>query len=124
MTFDQRVHFDPEILGPEEEREAKVRSRFWPTLKRAARWLPFAPDVVAAYYCALDPATPARVRYTLLAALAYFVVPTDVVPDILPFLGFSDDATVLMTVVGMVATHIEDRHREAAAAALKDDATT
>lgn len=119
MTTDDRIYLDPEILGPEEEREAKVKAGLWPSLKRAARAIPFSSDVLSAYYCAMDPATPRRVRYTLVGALAYFVVPTDILPDFLPFVGFTDDATVLMTVIGMLGTHIEPRHREAADKALE-----
>lgn len=119
MPQDRRVFLDPEIVGPEDERESKVRAGFWSTLKRAARVVPFAPDVVAAYYCALDPTTPGRVRMTLLGSLAYFVVPTDLLPDFLPLLGFTDDVTVLMTAIGMVASHIRPEHREAAEDALR-----
>jgi uncharacterized membrane protein YkvA (DUF1232 family) len=123
MTFDQRIFLDPEILGPEAERESKVRAGFWSTLRRAARAVPFSEDVVAAYYCALDPATPKRVRLILMGALAYFVLPADFMPDLLPLIGFTDDVTVLMTALGMVTGHIEDRHREAARSALQDDKT-
>ena len=68
--MDQRIFLDPEIVGPEDEREAKVRAGFWASLRRAARAIPFSADLVAAYYCALDPTTPRRVRLTLLGALA------------------------------------------------------
>lgn len=112
--------FDPEILGPEEERETRVRDRLWTTLKRAARAVPFMDDVVAGWYCALDPLTPRRVRLTLLAALAYFVTPADLVPDVLPLIGFGDDATILLTALGMVGSHIRDEHREAARRTLAD----
>ena len=122
MPTDRRVFLDPEIVGPEEEREARVRAGFWRTLKRAARSVPFAPDLVAAYYCALDPATPRRVRLVLLGALAYFVVPADLVPDIFPAVGFTDDVTVLMTAIGMVAGHIRPEHRTAAERALDEGA--
>ena len=57
-----------------EEQERDVRRDFWTTLKRFAGQVPFVEDLVAAYYCALDPATPMRVRGILLAALAYFIV--------------------------------------------------
>ena len=67
-----------DILGPEAEqtRSERVRTRFWSTFRKAARQIPFAEDLVAAYYCALDPSTPGAVRATLLGALAYFVLPT------------------------------------------------
>lgn len=124
MAAKDKIFMDPEILGPEEEREAKVRAGFWPTFRSAARAIPFGPDLVAAYYCAFDPATPRRVRLILLGALAYFVIPTDMVPDFLPALGFTDDVTVLMTAIGMVARHIEPAHREAARRALAEDRVT
>lgn len=99
-------------------REAKVRSEFWPRFRRVAGMIPFAEDLVAAYYCALDPRTPLRVRGMLLGALAYFLLPFDVVPDIILGLGFTDDAAVLAAAVSSVARNIQPRHRDAAAQAL------
>lgn len=100
------------------ERERKVRRDFWAKLKRVAGMVPFAEDLVAAYYCALDPATPIRVRGMLLAAIAYFILPTDLIPDMIAGLGFADDMALLTAVVGMVASHITPTHRAAAARAL------
>lgn len=112
-----------EILPPEDDaaREYRVRSRFWKTLRKAARAIPFSDELVAAYYCALDPATPHRVRGMLLAALAYFVLPVDAIPDILPGIGFTDDVTVLIATLSVVRAHITPAHREAARTALADD---
>lgn len=121
MTGTRNPHLDPDIIGPEETREARVRAGFWATVKLAARKIPFMPDVIAAYYCALDPQTPTKVRLTLLAALAYFVSPIDLIPDLLPVIGFTDDATVLMAAIAMVRNHIRDEHREAAHRALAED---
>ncbi|MDK9695164.1 MAG: YkvA family protein [Siculibacillus sp.] len=117
---DRRIHLDPEILGPEETREERIRERLWSTVKRAARSIPFMEDVVAAWYCALDPATPTRVRAVLLAALAYFVAPIDVMPDLLPLVGFGDDAGVLMAAITLLRAHITDDHREAARKAMAE----
>ncbi|HEX2447264.1 MAG TPA: YkvA family protein [Methyloceanibacter sp.] len=100
------------------ERERKVRRDFWAKLKRVAGMIPFVEDLVAAYYCALDPATPLRVRGMLLAAIAYFILPADLIPDMIAGLGFADDAALLTAVIGLVATHITPTHRAAAARAL------
>ena len=100
------------------EREWKVRRDFWAKLKRFAGMVPFVEDLVAAYYCALDPETPMRVRGMLLAALAYFILPFDLIPDVIAGLGFADDAALLTAVVGLVAAHITPIHRAAAARAL------
>jgi uncharacterized membrane protein YkvA (DUF1232 family) len=98
--------------------ERKVRHDFWAKLKRFAGMVPFVEDLIAAYYCALDPATPMRVRGMLLAAIAYFILPADIIPDMIAGLGFADDAALLTAVIGLVASHITPAHRAAAARAL------
>ena len=116
-----RHYDDPEIIGPPGAQEARVKRDFWKVAKKAARSIPFMDEVVAAYFCAMDPATPTRVRATLIAALAYFVLPLDFLPDFLFAVGFTDDITVLAGAIAMVRGHISDRHREAAKKALADD---
>jgi uncharacterized membrane protein YkvA (DUF1232 family) len=96
-----------------------VRRRFWTKLKQVVAKLPFAEDLLAAYYCAFDRETPRHVQAALLGAIAYFILPFDFVPDMLPILGFTDDAAVLATAIRMVSSHITSEHREAARAALK-----
>ena len=103
------------------ERERNVRRDFWAKLKRVAGMVPFAEDLVAAYYCTLDPATPLRVRGMLLAAIAYFILPADLIPDMIAGLGFADDMALLTAVVGLVASHITPTHRAAAARALNKE---
>jgi uncharacterized membrane protein YkvA (DUF1232 family) len=96
-----------------------VRRRFWIKFKKVVASLPFAEDLLAAYYCAFDRQTPRHVQAALLGAIAYFILPFDFVPDMLPILGFTDDAAVLATALRMVASHITPDHRDAARAALK-----
>ena len=114
---------DIEILGPEEaeKKQAKIRARFWPTVKKAMRQIPFMNEVVAAYYAMLDPRTPTRARLTLIVALAYFVSPFDLVPDVILGLGFLDDASVLAAAFAAVRGSIRDEHREAARRALAEE---
>ncbi|CAN7158937.1 YkvA family protein [Brucella pseudogrignonensis] len=115
-----------EILEPGNEgdfndRSERVKKGFWKTARRAGRMVPFMDEVVAAYYCALDQNTPTRVRMTLMTALAYFVLPFDVIPDMLVGIGFTDDIAVLMAALTAVRTHITPAHRIAAREALRDD---
>ena len=58
-------------------------------------------------------------QVALLGAIAYFILPFDFIPDMMPMLGFTDDAAVLATTIRLVAGHITEDHREAARAALK-----
>ena len=98
--------------------EADVREKFWTTARKAARHIPFMEDVVAAYYCALDKKTPLRAKAILLAALGYFVLPADAIPDVLVGIGFTDDIAVLTAAIAAVRAHITPAHRLAARDAL------
>jgi uncharacterized membrane protein YkvA (DUF1232 family) len=98
--------------------EALVRKSFWAKARRVAAGIPFAEDLVAAYFCAFDHETPLQVKAALLGALAYFVLPFDVIPDVLPMLGYTDDAAVLVTALRLVSGHVTPLHREAARRAL------
>ena len=86
----------------------------WPKLKRNLARLPFAEDLLAAYFCALDPATPARAKAILIGALAYFILPTDILPDIILALGFVDDAAVIMAAINTIGANLKPAHRERA----------
>ena len=92
-----------------ERNEERVRAGFWAKMTRVAASIPFAADLLSAYYCTRDPKTPLKVRAVLLAALAYFVVPTDMIPDFLAGLGFTDDAAVLMAAIGLISAHLKPR---------------
>ncbi len=94
--------------------ERIIEGGFWKKFARLAGRIPFAEDLAAAYFCATDPATPSRVKAVLLAAIAYFVVPLDAVPDFLAGFGLTDDAAVLAAALSMVAGHINPSHREKA----------
>jgi uncharacterized membrane protein YkvA (DUF1232 family) len=98
--------------------KAYVRRGFWAKARRFAARLPFAEDLLTAYYCAFDRDTPRHVQAALIGALAYFVLPFDVIPDMLPVLGFTDDAAVLATALKLVSSHIRPQHRDAARQAI------
>ena len=113
---------DGEILEPGDQPgdntggadEKSVRAGFWRTFAKAAKQIPLAEEVVAAYYCALDPKTPAKAKAVLLGALAYFIMPMDAIPDILALVGFSDDIAVLTLAIATVRSNMTEAHRIAA----------
>ncbi len=123
MTSARATWNEADYAAPDADRFARdeetVRSGFWKKARRVAAQLPFAEDLLAAYYCAFDRETPMPVKAALVGALAYFVLPFDFVPDVLPVLGFADDAAVLATALRMVAGHMRPEHREAAKRALE-----
>jgi uncharacterized membrane protein YkvA (DUF1232 family) len=108
MSEDERLRRD----------EARVRRDFWRAFGRLAARMPFAEDLLTAYYCAFDRYTPTHVRVALIGALAYFIAPFDVLPDVLPVVGLTDDAAVLAATIKLVWDSIKPEHREAARAAL------
>jgi uncharacterized membrane protein YkvA (DUF1232 family) len=116
MPFEQTWRDNNGRVRHDEER---VRRDFWQKAKRVAAGLPFAEDLLAAYYCAFDQATPPQVKAVLVGALAYFVLPIDFLPDLLPLMGFADDAAVLLAALRLVAGNIRPEHRTAARAALE-----
>ncbi len=97
-----------------ERNESNVRNGFWPKMQRFMARVPFADRVIAVYYCAFDPETPVRAKAILLAALAYFIMPIDVIPDMLLGLGFTDDMAVIATAIALVRQHIKPEHYEMA----------
>jgi uncharacterized membrane protein YkvA (DUF1232 family) len=100
--------------------DTALRRSFWRKARRVAAHIPFAEELLAAYYCAFDRATPLPVKATLVGALAYFVLPADTIPDVLPAIGFTDDAAVLATAIKLVTSHIRPEHRDAAKSRLAE----
>lgn len=98
--------------------EIQVKEKFLPKLARVLARVPFAEDLLAAYYCAFDRATPVRAKGILIGALAYFVLPIDLVPDMVLGLGFTDDLAVLLAAFNVVRTHVTQAHRQRARDAL------
>ena len=101
-----------DYVGADESRnERAVRAGFIPKAKQFLRQLPIATEVVGMYFCLLDPRTPLWVKGVVAAALAYFVLPLDAIPDILPVVGLSDDLSVLTGALTAVGAFITDEHR-------------
>ncbi len=106
----------PETVRVNEER---VRRGFLPKIRKVATKIPFAADALSLWWCARDPETPTAAKGMMLAALAYFVLPVDAIPDVLPVIGFTDDAAVIAAVVAILGKTLKPRHKEAAQAFLQ-----
>ena len=98
--------------------EALVVENLGAKLRRTAGRVPFIDDAVASFYAARDPGTPAGVKAAVMAALAYFIVPTDLVPDFIAALGYTDDATVFYGAWRLLSPHLKPAHTEKARAFL------
>jgi uncharacterized membrane protein YkvA (DUF1232 family) len=103
--------YDPEAYA---EDSNQVEAGFWAKVRKTLGQVPFVEEAVAAYYCAIDRDTPLQVKAIIMGALAYFVIPVDLIPDFIAALGYTDDAVVFYAALRMIAPHIKDRHRERA----------
>jgi uncharacterized membrane protein YkvA (DUF1232 family) len=111
-----------EYVGSDPARnEQTVRAGFAAKAKRFLRGVPMSSEVVALYFCMLDARTPLWVKGTAAAALAYFILPLDAVPDLLPLVGMSDDLGVLSAALAALSGHITEEHRSKARSWLADE---
>ncbi len=94
--------------------EQRVARGFWPKIRQVASKVPFAADALSLWWCAKDPTTPTAAKGMMFAALAYFVLPTDAIPDILPAIGFTDDAAVIAALIAIVGKNLKPRHKDEA----------
>lgn len=117
LTGRALVPVSPERMKRDEK---KVEGGFWPKVRTTIGKVPFVEDAVAGYFCATDRKTPVWVRATLMGALAYFVVPADMIPDFVAGLGFTDDATVILAALRAISGHMNEEHRLRAKEALSD----
>jgi uncharacterized membrane protein YkvA (DUF1232 family) len=114
-VLDPKKALVPSVVKVNEQR---VSRGFWPKIRKVASQVPFAADALSLWWCARDPTTPTAAKGMVMAALAYFVLPTDAIPDVLPVLGFTDDAAVIAALIAIVGKNLKARHKEAAQAFL------
>ena len=120
--FNPRAQIDPSralVPAPVRVNEVRVKEGVWPKFRKVAARIPFARDLLAVYYSARDEETPLQAKGLMFAALAYFVLPTDVLPDFITGLGFTDDAAVLFALFNVVGRSIKPRHKQHAADTLR-----
>lgn len=72
------------------------------------------------YYAAQRPETPLWAKTIIYSALAYFVLPTDVIPDFAPFAGYADDLSALAAALAAVSMCITPEVKAAAKQKVQD----
>ena len=65
-----------------------------------------AKPALEVFEMAMDPLTPTNVRISLIAALAYLIMPLDLFPDFMPVVGFSDDFVALTAVLSIWSKYL------------------
>jgi len=64
------------------------------------------------FYVAKNPNVPMKIRAAVVAPLGYFISPVDLIPDITPFLGFSDDAAVIAGAIAIAHMFITEEVKQ------------
>jgi uncharacterized membrane protein YkvA (DUF1232 family) len=99
--------------------EKRVDEGFWPKMRRVAARVPFAKEALSVWYCAKDDETPLAAKGMMLAALAYFVLPVDAIPDFIAGLGYTDDAAVFTALLAILGKNLKPKHKLAARDAIE-----
>ena len=71
------------------------------------------------YYALESPTISTMDKAIIYGALGYFICPIDIIPDILPFIGLTDDIAVLAWAFSRVKKNVTDMTREKAKTKLK-----
>ena len=60
------------------------------------------------FYVAKNPNVPMKIRAAIIAPLGYFISPIDFIPDLMPFVGYTDDAAVIATAMVIAQAYVDD----------------
>lgn len=96
--------------------------KFVRRIRRVASKVPFARHAVAMWHSMQDERTPIAAKGLILGALAYFMLPTDLIPDFLAGLGFTDDAAVMIATLKTISSYLKPEHYREAEVTLAGDA--
>ena len=117
VTFDPEAEIAPSralVPAVMKLNEQRVEEGFWPKMRRVAAKVPFAKEALSVWYCAKDDDTPMAAKGMMLAALAYFVLPVDAIPDFIAGLGYTDDAAVFTALLAILGKNLKPKHKLAA----------
>ena len=108
QVYEYGRHYDDEAFGEKVWRVARILGR-----KGLV-------EALTLFYALKDPDTPARARTLILGTLGYFVFPFDALPDLVPFVGYTDDLALLGVCLGVVAMHVKEEHRRQAETTVRE----
>jgi uncharacterized membrane protein YkvA (DUF1232 family) len=100
-------------LFADEIKSAKYRrhysdASFWDKLKRYAKIAgkKVVYPALLIQYMLKSEQVPVKAKLILSAALGYFILPVDFIPDFAPIVGFADDLGVILMILKQMATYV------------------
>ena len=85
-----------------------VDENLWTKLERTGKKISFARDILSLYRYLKDPFVKWYRKAVVVAALVYFIVPIDTIPDIAPLFGYLDDLGVIAAVLKYLGSELKD----------------
>lgn len=101
----------PPIPIPKSYTRERVEKNFWPKLKRVVARVPGASDFLALYFYMNSDKAPLQHKLSIVASLAYFIMPMDLMPDFLGAMGYTDDLAVALGLIKFIGSDIMNPYR-------------
>ena len=89
-----------------EEKEKFLEENLWGKLEKSGKRISFAKDILALYRYMKDPLVKWYRKAIVVAALIYFIVPIDSIPDITPLFGYLDDLGVITALLKYLGSEL------------------
>jgi uncharacterized membrane protein YkvA (DUF1232 family) len=89
-----------------QEKEKFVEENLWGKLEKSGKRISFAKDILALYRYMKDPLVKWYRKAIVVAALIYFIVPIDSIPDITPLFGYLDDLGVITALLKYLGSEL------------------
>jgi Uncharacterized conserved protein len=83
-------------------------NKFWNKVKKYSRRIgaTCVKQALYLYFIMIDKSTPTSLKLQIAGALGYLILPLDMIPDFIPFAGFTDDISAIVYVYNKVKNHI------------------
>lgn len=114
-------NIDKNDLKDEKYTESYSEDSFWDkvkdvALKVGAKGIYYA---LILYFVLQRDDIPYKVKAIIIGALGYFIFPIDVIPDIIPVVGYTDDIGALLLAIGQVSMYIDENVKNSAKQQMK-----
>ncbi len=111
VLFDDLGNFNELDFGGQSEEDVVkqaelVEENLWGKLEKTGKRISFAKDILALYRYMKDPSIRWFRKAIVIAALIYFIVPIDTIPDLTPLFGYLDDLGVITAVLKYLGNEI------------------
>ncbi|MBQ0107534.1 MAG: DUF1232 domain-containing protein [Phascolarctobacterium sp.] len=85
-------------------------SKFWKFVKETGKAVgkPLLRKSLELYYAMTRHDMPVQMKLEVMGALAYLVLPLDLIPDFIPVIGWTDDAAALAFAYTSAQTYVDE----------------